>query len=127
MNRKINSILILLLICGLFSSGCIFVVAGAAALGGYAVSKDTIQGETDKAFASIWNSSLEVLNIMGIVHTEYKSKGQLEAKIDASDVKVQIEEVTSLVTRLRVSSRRYLLPDIGLAQRLYIKIIEGAK
>jgi hypothetical protein len=122
-----NRLLVFLLVCCLFSSGCIFVIAGVAALGGYAVSKDTIQGETDKTFVNVWNSSVDVLNIMGTVYSEYKSKGQIEAKIDASDVKVQIEEITSRTTRLRISARKYLLPDIGLAQRLYIKIIESAK
>ncbi|MFC1709701.1 DUF3568 family protein [Candidatus Omnitrophota bacterium] len=118
---------IITLCCCLLFSGCIFIIAGVGALGGYAISKDTIQGETDKTFANTWNSSLDVLNIMGLVHTEYKSKGKMEAKVGSSDVKVTIEEVTANSTRLRVSARKYLLPDIGLAQKIYIKIIENAK
>jgi hypothetical protein len=117
----------LFLICCLFLSGCIFVIAGVGALGGYAISKDTIQGETEKSFESLWGTSLDVLSIMGIVYTEHESKGIIEAKIGASDVKVVIEELTARTARLRVSARKYLLPDISLAQRLYIKIIQNSK
>ncbi len=116
----------ILILCLLFS-GCIFLIAGAGALGGYAISRDTIQGETDKTFASIWGSSLDVLNIMGTISSEDKHKGTIEAKVSSSDLKVKIEQLTPKAVRLSVSARRYLMPNIGLAQKIYIKVIQRAK
>lgn len=125
--NKTNIIFAVGLICCLLFSGCIFIVAGVGVLGGYAISKDTIQGETDKNFLSIWDSSLDILKVMGLVYTEHKSKGTLEAKVNSSDVKIVIEELTVKTTRLRVSARKYLFPDISLAQKIYIKVIENAR
>lgn len=117
----------LLVLCSL-SGGCIFLVASSVgALGGYAVSQDTIQGETNKSFSAIWNSSLKVLRIMGTIKTEDKLKGIIEAKVDASDVVVKIEALTPKFVRLRVSARKYLLPNITLSQKIYIKIIEHSE
>lgn len=116
-----------LLVCYLNFCGCIYVVAGAGALGGYAISRDTIQGETDKTFDNIWNSSLKVLNILGNVTMEDKKKGVIEAKIDSSYAKVTIEQLTPKTTRLRVKARKFMLPNISLAQKIYIKVIQNVK
>ena len=124
---KANLVFTIVLSFCLLSSGCIFIVAGVGALGGYAISKDTIQGETDSGFEDVWQASQEVLDVMGLIHTEYKSKGEIEAKVNSSDVKILIEELTSKTTRLRVSARKYLLPDISLAQKIYIKIVQKSK
>ncbi len=125
--HKTSIIFALGLIGCLLFSGCIFIVAGVGALGGYAISKDTIQGETEKTFDSVWNTSKDVLNTMGQVITENKSKGEFEADFSPSIVKVKMEELTPKVVRLRVSARKYMFPDISLAQKIFIKIVEQAK
>lgn len=125
--HKANFVFTIVLSFCLLSSGCIYVVAGVGVLGGYAISKDTIQGETDRSFESLWGASLDVLDIMGLVYTEHKSKGVIEAKVNSSDVKVAIEELTPKTARLRVSARKYLLPDINLAQKIYIKIVQKSE
>ncbi|MBL7130139.1 MAG: DUF3568 family protein [Candidatus Omnitrophica bacterium] len=127
MIRTKFKVFIMLLFCSLAFSGCIFVVAGVGALGGYAISKDTIQGETDKTFESVWDASLRVLNILGTVSSEDKQKGMIEAEIDTSNTKVTIEQLTPKTVRLVVTARRFLMPDITLAQKIYIKVIENAK
>lgn len=116
-----------MLICCLLSSGCIFIIAGVGAFGGYAISRDTIQGESDKNFDSMWSSSLKVLNILGNVDTEDRKKGVLEASIDSSKAKVIIEQLTPKTVRMRVSARKYMMPNITLAQKIYIKVIQNAK
>lgn len=118
---------IVMLVCCMLSSGCIFIVAGVGALGGYAISKDTIQGETERTRDSVWNTAKSVLNTMGSVITEDKRKGEFEADFSPSFVKVKIEELTPKTTRLRVSARKYMFPNISLAQKIYIKIIEQAR
>ena len=112
----------------LISSGCIFLVAGTVtALGGYDISQDTIQGETDKTFSLAWKNSLETLNHYGTVSTEDQQKGIIQAKIESSSVKVSIEELTVKTVRLRVSARKLLMPNIKLAQKIYVRIIEHSK
>ena len=118
---------LMLIFCVAFS-GCIYIVAGTVgALGGYAVSKDTMEGITEKSFSSVWNGSLKVLNVFGNVVSEDKKMGIIEADIDSSSAKVTIEELATNTVRLRVSSRKLLLPNIKLAQKIYVKIIEHSK
>ena len=119
---------ITMIVCYLTCSGCIYIVAGTVgALGGYAVSKDTMEGITEKTFSSVWDGSLKVLSILGDVVSEDKKKGVIEAEIDSSSAKVTIEELAINVVRLRVSSRKLLMPNIKLAQKIYVKIIEHSK
>jgi hypothetical protein len=125
---KKNVFVVLSISFCLFYSGCAYLFVGAiGAVGGYAISKDTIQGETDKSFDKVWNSALRVVNIMGTVATEVMQKGTVEAKIEGSEVKVIVDQLTPKTVRMRVSARKYLMPNIKLAQRIYIKIIENAK
>jgi hypothetical protein len=129
MKKNVTIFVTYITMCCLIFSGCVYLVAGAAvgAVGGYAISKDTIQGDTDKTFNSLWSSSLKVLGIMGTVKTEDKQKGEIEADVDGSEVKITMEQLTTKTTRIRVSARKYLMPNISLAQKIYIKIIEQAK
>lgn len=109
-------------------SGCIYVLVGSvSALGGYAISRDTIQGEIDRTYSRLWDSSIKVLEIMGSIKTEDKSKGVIEAKVDDSEVKIKIEELTPKTIRFRVTARKYLFPDMRLAQKIYIKVVEHSK
>ena len=122
---SIVPVFLLVLVC----SGCVPLIVGGAvgALGGYAISKDTIQGETDKDYDTLWNAAKLVAKIKGKINTEDKAKGDLELKVDSSKVKVRLIRLTSATTRLRVSARNALgLPNIDLAQDVFVKILEQA-
>jgi hypothetical protein len=109
------------------SSGCVpLIVGGAGVLGGYAISKDTIQGETDKDYNTLWNAVKTVAKIKGTIKTEDKTKGYLELTVDSSRVVVQLSRLTKTANRLRVSARRMGLPNIDLAQDIFVKILEQA-
>ena len=125
-----KSIILALGIAGisLYLCGCIFLVGGAVgALGGYAISNDTIQGEIDKTFESLWKNSVDVLDILGAVTMEDKPRGLIEAKVNGAAVKIMIEQLTPKTSRFRVAARKYLLPKISLAQTIYIKVVQRAK
>jgi hypothetical protein len=109
--------------------GCAPLIIGAAvgAVGGYAVSKDTIQGETDRTYDALWNSALMVSRIRGTVKLEDYSKGYIELDIKPSKVWIRLIKLTQATTRIRVSARKYHLPDFGLAQDIYVKIMDEAK
>lgn len=124
-NLSIVSVFLLVLVC----SGCVPLIVGGAvgALGGHAISKDTIQVETDKDYDTLWNAAKTVARIKGTINTEDKSRGELELKVDSSKVKVRIVRLTRATTRLRVSARNALgLPNIDLAQEVFVKILEQA-
>ncbi len=109
--------------------GCAPLIIGAAvgAVGGYAVSKDTIQGETDGNYDLFWNSALMVSRIRGIVKLEDYAKGYIDLDVSNSKVWIRLIRLTEATTRIRVSARKYHMPDLRLAQDIYVKILEQAK
>jgi hypothetical protein len=110
-------------------SGCVPLIIGGAAgaLGACAVSKDTIQGETDKPYESLWNSALMVGRIRGVIREEDYTRGYIELQADSSRVRVRLIRMTQETTRLIISARKHHLPNINLAQDLFVKIMEGTR
>jgi hypothetical protein len=123
MKKVINYFAVTLLCLNL--AGCWPVILGVGAVGGYAISRDTIQGETDKDIGSVWGAAIKVSEVMGIIRAEDRSKGTLATEVDRNNVNIKVEELTKTTVRLRVSCRnKYLLPNISLAQKIYTKIIQ---
>ena len=109
--------------------GCAPLIIGGVvgALGGYAVSKDTIQGETDKSYDSLWEGALTVTKIRGQIKYEDKTKGYIELEAESSKVYVRLIRLTAATTRLRVKARKYHFPNMSLAQDIFMKIMEQAR
>lgn len=110
-------------------SGCVALMVGGAvgALGGYAVSKDTIQADSDKPYEQLWSSALNVSRIRGTIRQEDGVRGYIEADIEKTKVWIRMVRLTQATTRIRISCRRYHFPNLGLAQDLFVKIMEEAK
>jgi len=111
------------------SLGCVPLIIGGAAgaLGAYSVSKDTIQGETDKPYGALWSSAVMVSRIRGTIKQEDSTKGVIELGDGPNQVWIRLIRLTQATTRLRISARKYHLPNVELAQDLFVKIIEEAK
>ncbi len=109
--------------------GCAPLIIGGAvgAVGGYAISKDTIQGETDKSYDSLWEGALTVSKIRGEIKYENKIKGYIELEAESSKVYVRLIRLTFSTTRLRVQARKYHFPNMGLAQDIFMKIMEQVR
>jgi len=109
--------------------GCAPLIVGAAVggLGGYAISKDTIQGETDKSYESLWSASLTISRMRGIITQENNASGTIELETQGSRVWIRLVRLTRLTTRLRVAARKYHLPNLELAQDLFVRIMEEAR
>jgi len=125
-----KKIMLFIIPCILLSAlGCAPLIVGGAvgALGGYAVSKDTIQGETDKSYDSLWKSALMVSNIRGQIKFEDRLKGYIELEAESSKVYIRLVRLTVTTNRLRVSARKYHFPNLNLAQDIYVKIMEQAE
>lgn len=123
--------IILFLIPCIFVSilGCAPLIIGGAvgALGGYAASKDTIQGETDKSYDSLWNAALIVSKIRGEIKDENKTKGYIELEAESSKIYIKLIRLTVATTRVRVAARKYHLPNLSLAQDIFVKIMEQTR
>jgi hypothetical protein len=127
---KMRKIILFLIPCIFVSiSGCAPLIIGGAvgALGGYAVSKDTLQGETDKNYDGLWEAALTVSRIRGQIKYEDKTKGYIELEAESSKVYIRLVRLTASTTRLKVSARKYHFPNMGLAQDIFVKIMEQAR
>ena len=105
-------------------SGCVYLVIGSVgALGGYAISSDTVQGTTEKDIHEVWEAAQSVVNIMGRITRQNEDSGRLEAIIDNSRVTIGVVQFTPKLVRLTVKARKSFFPNIATAQDVYIKII----
>ena len=109
--------------------GCAPLLVGAAVggLGGYAISRDTIQGETDKSYDSLWRAAVTVGGIRGEIVQKDVLRGYLEVREGASRVKISLVRLTRATTRVKISARKYHFPDLNRAQDVFVKIMEQAK
>ncbi len=109
------------------SAGCAVALLGAGALGGYAISKDTIQGNTDKTFESVWQASLAAVSEMGAVTGQDRETGLIVGEVQKSDVRVTVEQLTERSVQLSVKARRNLLPNLSLSEKVFVKILRTAR
>jgi len=59
------------------SSGCIYLVVGAAgAVGGYVVSPDTVEGTVSYSMGETWDAAKEIASVMGSVIEENEAQGK---------------------------------------------------
>ena len=109
--------------------GCPLFLLGAGAAGGYAVSKDTIEGLVEKPMDRVWRASRDVIMYEGFIRSEDKAHGKLEAEVKKSEVNIEVKQVTQRTVRIRVKARTgyKLLPKPDLANEIYNKIYQRIK
>lgn len=106
-------------------AGCFWLIVGTAgAVGGYAVTRDTIQGEYDVGYSDAWKSAVEVCGLLGIVNTKDSSLGTIQATVDRVKVKVEVTQLTPEATRLKVKARKGIFPRLGTAEKVFVKIVQ---
>ena len=112
-----------------FLSGCAAMLVGAGAAGGYAIGKDYIQGESDKNFESVYNSAVNIAGILGVIQSQFSnpSLAKIKARVESGTLEINIERLTRQTLRLKVKSRKNLMPNIELAQKVYSKILQQAR
>jgi hypothetical protein len=114
-----------ILFCCLLIFGCVpLIIGGVGVLGGYAISQDTIAADTSKDIEKLWQVSKDVASVMGLIKTADESTKTLQANIYSSVVIVRVEKVTDATNRIKVKARKYFLPNIGLAQKVFVKIMQ---
>lgn len=125
--KKIAVFLIPFIALGILGCAPLIIGGAVGAVGGYAISKDTIQGETDKDYDSLWEAALTVGKISGEIKYENKMKGYIELEAESSKVYIRLIKLTVATTRLKVSARKYHFPNMSLAQDIFVKITELTK
>ncbi len=125
--RKIISFLIPCILVTILGCAPLIISGAVGALGGYAVSKDTIQGETDKSYGGLWEAALTVSRIRGEIKYEDKTKGYIELEAESSKVYIRLIRLTTSATKLKVSARKYHFPNMSLAQDIFVKIMDQAR
>lgn len=121
--KRYLSLICLFAFLPVFLSGCAWVVVGGiGAVGGYAVTRDTIQGEYDAKFADAWKSAQTVCTTLGVITGKDQSKGQLFAMVDSAKVRIDISQITPEAIRLKVKARKGLFPKLGTAEKVFVKI-----
>ena len=110
-------------------TGCAPIIIGAAvgAVGGYAISRDTIQGTSEKPFDSLWQSTQTVAKIRGTVVEINEQAGYTRLNVESSRVDINLARLTTQTTRVKVTARKNGFPNLKLAQDLYVKIMENAQ
>lgn len=126
--KKGLSILMVLFILPIIC-GCVPLMIGAAAggLGACAVSKDTVQGDSDKNFDLLWESAINVARERGIIQQENIQTGYIELTVDSSKVWIRLIRLTQTTTRIKVSARKFHFPNMKLSQDFFVRIITGVR
>ena len=107
------------------SSGCIVLFAsGLGAVGGYAVSPDTVEGVVDRTYIETWDAAVEVARIMGAVESQDEELGEISALIHGARVHINIYQFSADTVQVRVKARKTFFPRISIAQEVFIKIMK---
>ncbi|MFA5088955.1 MAG: hypothetical protein WC552_07980 [Candidatus Omnitrophota bacterium] len=123
--RKRALLYLLLPLMMISLSGCVYlVVGGLGALGGYVISPDTVEGLTARERKEVWNTSVEIVSIMGVIEEKQEAGGIIIAVVNGAKVTINILPVGTSV-KLAVKARKAgVFPKIGVAQDVYIKIMD---
>lgn len=123
LKRIISGIIVLM--CIISFSGCVVLLAtGAGALGGYIITKDTIQGDYDVEFSDAWDAARKVSGMLGSVSASDSTSGIVEAMVDRAKVRIEILQLTKEAVRIKVKARKGIFPRIGTAEKVFVKIVQ---
>lgn len=128
LSLKNNVLTVVLLSLMLTTSGCFYlVIGGVGALGGYAISPDTVEGNVEgQNTQSIWEAAVHTVAIMGVIEEKDEISGVLIAKVQGTQISISISETVPDIVKLRVKARKGMMPKVKLAQDIYTKIVQAA-
>ena len=121
-NQKVGVALLILVTLGL--SGCVALLVGAGAAGGYAIGKDYVKNNFDLPQSYVFRKSLEVAKKMGDVTLEDPKHGQIQATVQGAAVTITVKPLTKKAVELKVKARKNLFPAMDVAQDLYNGILK---
>jgi ribosomal protein L15E len=100
------------------------LVAGGA-VGGYAVSRDSVVDHLERPREVVYREALAVARTLGQVTLEAPRQGVIQARIEEVNVKVTVRSLTEHVVELKIRARnKFLMPRVDVAQKVYARIKE---
>ncbi len=109
----------------LLVGGCAPILIGAGAVGGYAISKDSINNSFDLSYSHLYQVSHDVVGKLGLLTQADQERGIIKAVVPGANVTVTIKRLTPRTVQLKVKARNDLLmPKIDVAQAIYNQIVE---
>jgi hypothetical protein len=106
----------------MIGSGCAAVLIGAGVAGGVAISEDTAKLEVDTNYNRAWNITYDTIKKMGVINTQDKTAGKIEANIEDTKIFAQVIPITPQTVRIEVKARKNLLPNMDLAMNIINRI-----
>ena len=101
------------------------MLIGAGAVGGYAISKDSINNSFDLSFSHVYEASHQVMQKVGFVTQADEQRGIIKGTVPGANVTITITRLTSRTVQLKVKARSdVFLPKIDIAQAVYNQIVE---
>ena len=109
-------------------TGCVPVLIGTGLVTGYTLTNDSIVGNLNIEYSSLWDLCLKKLEKMEatLIRSD-KSKGIIKSEIGDSDVVIKINSLDTKLQRLRVSARKYFLPKPDFAEKVFLTITKDIK
>ncbi|MCF7916795.1 MAG: hypothetical protein K9L61_03365 [Candidatus Omnitrophica bacterium] len=106
-------------------TGCIPVLIGVGAAGGYAVSNDAAIGKVSVEYKVLWDLCVDILEEKGANFlAKDQSRGYIKALVSEHAVSIRIYSLSSEDQKLKVAARRYYLPKPLFAQDIYVEIVK---
>lgn len=123
MHLVLSAVFVLLLAPML--NGCVLLLLGGGAAGGYAVSKDEVVGAVDVKKDKVFRVAKEVAMTKGIIKLQDPTRGYIETSVDDVTVKIHIDQITEKSVQLKVEARnKYKMPKVAVAQDVYTEILK---
>ena len=104
-------------------SGCVLLLLGAGAAGGYAASKDAVTNHYDLPQDTVFRHALAVAKEMGNITLEDPKHGVIKATIQEANVTITVKPITSRTVELQVKARN-VMPKVETAQEVYGRIVK---
>lgn len=109
-------------------SGCIPVLIGAGAAGGYALSNDAAVGKVSLEYRPLWDLCIDVLEENDAEFLAMnQARGYIKAIVSEYAVTIRINSIGRKAQRLKVAARRYYLPKPQFAQKMFLEISDQLK
>ena len=117
--------LFVLLSLSLGLSGCAVALVGAGALGGYAVSRDSVVDSIDRSPEEVFQASLQAARELGQVTGESRQNRLIRLRIDNVNVRITVRPMTQRTVQIKIRARnQFLMPRVAVAGEVYAKIKE---
>ena len=118
--------LLLILVFSPMHNGCVpLFLMGAGAAGGYAISKDSVEGTVNKQFHRVFNASLDVVKSKGVVQSQDEEHGKIEGVVgNQVNATIELSQTTERSVKIKVTARKNHLPNIDVAQEVYTDILK---